>query len=51
MEALWGFMSPNGYVAEYAFLIWSFVAVALAMLATFIVARGIYRARVKPITT
>jgi hypothetical protein len=50
VEALWGFMSPNYYKAEYAFLTWSFVTVALAMLATFIVARGIYRARVKPIT-
>jgi hypothetical protein len=48
VEALSGFMSPNyyGWRAEYAFLIWSFVTVALATFATFIVARRIYRARV-----
>jgi hypothetical protein len=48
VEALSGFMSPNhyGWRAEYAFLIWSFVTVALATFATFIVARSSYRARV-----
>jgi heme exporter protein D len=33
-------------MAEYAFLIWSFVTVALAAFAIFIVARSSYRARV-----
>jgi hypothetical protein len=51
VEALWGFMPPNGWRAEYAFFIWTFVTVALATSAIFIVARGIYRARVKPLTT
>ena len=51
LEALWGGMPHNGLRAEYALLIWSFIAVALAAFAIFIVARSSYRPRVKPITT